>query len=750
MNYEEDEEIKKIIDNLSDATKMISFDKEENKDIFNIDEKEENYLKEYSNLYTFKLIKQNPQYYLSKWSIILNHLINLDDFFYYLQKDDNFIQNVKKEEKEISNESENCLNIIDSLSENESTSKNKSKGVNSSLTSINKSKSLYDSILNLSNSKIDNDLYNFKLNYFKKSLNIYENEIIDGDSYERYAKRTFYLMLILLKVDKYEFKNPKKIFLEKLKNYYFENFMEKITFSENKDLFEIDLIINNFSNSDLILLIDKFKNHFFFVDQLKLNENDSKINIISEICRSIIFQAQRKLAQEKIYLTILKILEGLRNKNINPTKGKYKGLFESLMIDNFNNENIFILITDGSYILLKISFEIVNNILKIKKNENVKQNEDENENEARSLIKKEIEVKKKTINNIIGNKLKYLENLIYNFYQILDNLRKNNIRHCIFYLGEETGNEYEDAMLLFSKNLLNINKTYNDEDIIINFNLKKNINELISIRGELIQELKNYVAKLYKKLENNKNMIKRIFNDLSINKKDFLHIKLIINSTPEIQTDIQQMKNSKILSNLFIEVEKYELKNLDKILKNSLKENKFDIIIIIAEKIDIQIASISKKYGNDVFLINTINENELKNVIVYTLNNNLDNYKRNFIFYPKSSFKNTEKLNFENLSEKINEELGVEINIKVIKNYMDIRLDKEIENLINKIFLNVQTVKKLIKLDKDDKIESLKMKNNENLKHLEENIKASVFYDFVYYSFLKKLYCDKFYSLYSD
>ena len=56
-------------------------------------------------------------------------------------------------------------------------------------------------------------------------------------------------------------------------------------------------------------------------------------------------------------------------------------------------------------------------------------------------------------------------------------------------------------MLLFSKDLLKINKTYNDDDIIINFNMKKHINELISLRGEFIKGLKNYGEKVYKNLK---------------------------------------------------------------------------------------------------------------------------------------------------------------------------------------------------------------------------------------------------------
>ncbi len=55
----------------------------------------------------------------------------------------------------------------------------------------------------------------------------------------------------------------------------------------------------------------------------------------------------------------------------------------------------------------------------------------------------------------------------------------------------------------------------------------------------------------------------------------------------------------------------------------------------------------------------------------------------------------------------------------------------------------------MINLNIDTQIESL-ITNNKKLKLLEENIKASVFYDLVYYSFLKQLYCDKFYNLYSN
>ena len=53
--------------------------------------------------------------------------------------------------------------------------------------------------------------------------------------------------------------------------------------------------------------------------------------------------------------------------------------------------------------------------------------------------------------------------------------------------------------------------------------------------------------------------------------------------------------------------------------------------------------------------------------------------------------------------------MGILINLETINVYMNIRWKEKIKNLFNKIFLNIKNVCKLIKLNLEDDIESLKV-----------------------------------------
>ena len=84
MENEDVNEERKIVDFLEgiDKDKLIK-NKKHDYDA-NLNEDLLRDLKDYASLETIDSIKNNIEYSLSKWTIILNHLINLDDYFFYL------------------------------------------------------------------------------------------------------------------------------------------------------------------------------------------------------------------------------------------------------------------------------------------------------------------------------------------------------------------------------------------------------------------------------------------------------------------------------------------------------------------------------------------------------------------------------------------------------------------------------------------------------------------------------------------
>ena len=70
--------IKTIVDILKDV-KDIKITGDEKKDFKFYGISELDTIKNYASLATIKTLKQKPEYYLSKWTIIMNHLVNLDD-----------------------------------------------------------------------------------------------------------------------------------------------------------------------------------------------------------------------------------------------------------------------------------------------------------------------------------------------------------------------------------------------------------------------------------------------------------------------------------------------------------------------------------------------------------------------------------------------------------------------------------------------------------------------------------------------
>ena len=80
-----------------------------------------------------------------------------------------------------------------------------------------------------------------------------------------------------------------------------------------------------------------------------LEDNNNNINIFAEISRNIIRQIKDKTRQIELYNIIFKAIERLKHaKNIE----NKKYILSKLNLNNINNDNYFLIITDGSFSML--------------------------------------------------------------------------------------------------------------------------------------------------------------------------------------------------------------------------------------------------------------------------------------------------------------------------------------------------------------------------------------------------------------
>ena len=447
------------------------------------------YFNDYCQISYLNDIKENQIYLLNKWKLIFFHCVQLDDFYFYLNnKNVNLLSNSCESLKTIKigtknnnkNKSFNSENKKQSIFDNSNSSGslkgnkliNSSCIIDNTISEFSNSNENEIKVLNSFNKEKNdirmNESSEIKLNEFKlieakKSLHIYDNEKIGGTEYELQCKRVLYLMLIFIGRDNYKIFNPHKIpiqkFINKLNIKEFEN--EKLT---DSDAFEIDIIINDFKISDLKALIKEFSSHFLLTEKLRISEIDesTKVNFIGEISRNFIIQISNKSAQLKTYFASFKIIEKLNEQNFNLSEEEKDYIFKSFNLQKNNNMNIFFIITDGSYLILRF---VIETILKIKK-DNLS---DEN---IKKFINEEIDKNKVLLNFLMSNKFKNLSNLTYKTYEALKYLDDKNIRYCIFYMGDKGENKYEDfykekegkkSQILFQTKFSNeIHNLYND------------------------------------------------------------------------------------------------------------------------------------------------------------------------------------------------------------------------------------------------------------------------------------------------
>ena len=709
------EELLNFNDDKSDNQNIDLIDLEINKN----DKQLSIYQNDYQKLVSIETILKNKSYYQTKYLIITKHLINMDDYYLSLEK---------KMDETFGNS-------------------NRANSMNSSQNS-NKSKKI---------SKTKEDLNILKLGYTKKLLEIYENEKMTGKEFEEYAKRTLYLMFLMIKKDNYIIYNPKSVNLKGLDQYL-------MSYEKNKkfniERCEIDIIINDFQKADFNELINNYPKNFYFTEELHLDKIGNKFNIIGEIARNLIYQSDKKKSQINNYLDIFKKFKIIReninkkskednnifgnndnsekndtdNKNVHDysesqndeiiTFEKKEGyekidknqnlqkILNSFNIKDISKENIFLIITNGPYLLFKIIFEILEKVLK-----------DENQNIY------DIENKIEEHNDILTKLCESKRNLkekVKNLYSLFKDLRKENINHCVLYIGTNSENLKDtdffkmNSIITNSENKEELKENINEFTDIIR--LKNGIIDMLKIKNEIDNKFESFANNVYQKLKDAQSLFKM---NLKNSYKIKLNIYLMEDEKFEtnsdyfiINTQIIKKLNEKFISDLAKKGDKMAIHLI------LLSRKYFDIysiytydniLIFLKENIDINKVLISR-----FSIVGDVYKRYLENDFLQKFNSKIT--KINSYLSSISKFTDT-----SDLLNNINKELKPEFEIEedsFKKALKTIEVNTEInEDLISKIIKNIQKTCNNGLLSKNN----LENKIRQNVTQLEENIKMNFF-----------------------
>ncbi len=709
------EELLNFNDDKSDNQNIDLIDLEINKN----DKQLSIYQNDYQKFVSIESNLKSKSYYQTKYLIITKHLINMDDYYLSLEK---------KMDETFGNS-------------------NKSNSMNSSQNS-NKSKNI---------SKTKEDLNILKLGYTKKLLEIYENEKMTGKEFEEYAKRTLYLMFLMIKKDNYIIYNPKSVNLKGLDQYLMS--CEKEIKMFNLERSEIDIIINDFQKADFNNLINNYPNNFYFTEELHLDKIGNKFNIIGEIARNLIYQSDKKKSQINNYLDIFKKFKIIReninkkskednnifgnndnsekndtdNKNVHDysesqndeiiTFEKKEGyekidknqnlqkILNSFNIKDISKENIFLIITNGPYLLFKIIFEILEKVFK---------DENQNINDVYNKIEEHNDILTK-----LCESKRNIKEKVKNLYSLFKDLREENINYCVLYIGTNSENLKDtdffrmNSTITSSENKEELKENINEFTDIIR--LKNGIINMLSIKNEIDDKFDLFTNNVYQKLKNAQLLFK-------MNLKNSYKIKLNIYL---MEDKIFETNSDYFIINIQV------ISKINKKFIKDLAEN--------GDKMAIHLFLLSQEYfykyfffTNDNILILPKENIDLNKVLIlrfklvggaykYLENDFLQKYKSkikkiNSYLSSISKFTNT-----SDLLSNINKELKPEFEIEeesFNKALKTIEVNTEInEDLISKIIKNIQkTCNNGLKSENN-----LANKIRQNVTQLEENIKMNLF-----------------------
>ena len=283
---------------------------------------------------------------------------NLNSVEQHKNKRENYFNNNSLDDKNIHNENntnssqlsnnqskkgkENSFNNI--LSEDKNI--HNESNTNSSQLSNNSNKKEKQNSFN-NNSSLDKNIHNQSNT---NSSQLSNNQSKKGDKSSEFTSKennkTFELMCNIslnrdIKVKTFTHKNPDKI------NSFFN------LDGENQiNVFQIDTYIPKIAGKEINKIYARFPNNFLFFEELKIN-NSSNYEIIGEVSQNIVNNAKQKIAQEFNYIHLINQFNNYAQKD----DKKFIALCKYYGLNNI--EKIFILFTDGSYILIKYLINLI-------------------------------------------------------------------------------------------------------------------------------------------------------------------------------------------------------------------------------------------------------------------------------------------------------------------------------------------------------------------------------------------------------
>ena len=633
-------------------------------------------------------------------------------------------------DKNKSNEFKNYLNLDDNsspiiISNNNITISKDSLSENNKITNLSKSNinnsQLQIALTEKGNSIQKEKIHQFQFKFIKRKLGMDDYENISGTAYEEFARKCFKIMLMIITQDDSNFENPKNFSINGFLAYYLNNSINDSLKIKTKihdiikqglieDIMEIDTV-TEFNYKVIEKLIKNFPKNVFFSENAYFenkNMSDEKVTLMIEIAKNIVHQGSEKLSQIIKYTAFISIL--------NLYKEYYKEIIDSKPLSDIckaskiseYTRKMFCIITDGDYSILKYVFiEIIQQIFLKKLDNNDK---------IKDFIIEKIKANNDFAQKIKEKEMNCIDENIFNVYLMLENLKKNNIKFFVLYIGDVD-------QCIYQQNLF-YNAISNDE-------LKEDINY-----NKFVKSLQ--IKKSLPKIKEMNRKLKDIIHSFCIEMDNIANEKLTkLNLEQKIDTLIKKLS----------------FKNFEKI-GNELK---FDVIFILYQRENNDDdAKIKKKFKDTLEKINlkefkaikkTPEIKDIDNSNRFVLNylqtlNSLINPKLFVIYIMIIDFNDTNDDAIYQIFTFQKRDNYLSYNVRYLiytkdqnnniiidekkSNFQEI-LDKKIVNIDDKVSIFLKNFKKNVKYVKTetDKIENL---NTINLISKLEDELSSIFY----------------------
>ena len=473
--------------------------------------------------------------------------------------------------------------------------------------------------------------YNFLAKRLMEELQGDNEDILEGKDYETKVKRDFKIIFDICSDETLKIESNPNFSLRFIYQAYEKLLAKgeykrdnKITGNEkNCSVGKFDILIKNVTKKAISNLITDLRGNIIAESNLEKLDDKKKYQIIGEVAKDILSQSKDKIKQISKYIDIILINNKLKqiSHKITNLETVLKG-FETINL-NFNDDKIFMIISDGSFIKLSKAHNI--------KEDEIKSNNNPNEREKMNI--------------------KY-------FKKIVNLLNDSGIPYIIFYLPSEIKNQLDDFLVEYMKSKKDKYKAISDNEIKIqkNFIMSYYIKSFLRKIKEFKTKIFTDIIKLYYNYDLDQ-ICKQLFNKI-INKfqaKNEIVFELLIFNLIDKKTNIDAIEL--FLSHYnFLKIEKKIIKeeDLNNIKDKKIYENNYRILLYEDNRINFRIDN--EKYFSAMINNKDFNDdnNEFKKkfgekIKKYFSSKLENNVKKNFIYYSN----NNEYMNKKNLINKI-------------------------------------------------------------------------------------------------